>query len=103
MTTDAGSIESSLERINKIRAVQDFKPSQAVAFVFLLKTALREELGAELYQGGMTQQLLSLESQIDGLVLIAFDNYMRCREKLFEVRCNDIKRQASIFRGWPKD
>jgi hypothetical protein len=91
----AGSVNAALEQINKIRAVQDFTPSQAVAYVFLLKTAIREELNGELNGNGVIEDMLSLESRIDGLALMAFDSYMRCREKLFEVKCNDIRRRAS--------
>ena len=42
---DAGRLAPLLDGIVRIRAVQDFSPSQAVAFVFLLKQVIREELG----------------------------------------------------------
>jgi hypothetical protein len=100
---EAGAIDNSLEQINKIRAVQDFSASQAVAFIFFLKTAIREELASDLTEAGLIRQLLSLESQIDGLALNTFDSYMHCREKLFEVRCNDIRRQASLFGNQAKN
>jgi hypothetical protein len=90
-------IESALENINKIRAVQDFSAAQAVAFIFFLKTAIREELAGELNRNNLTTSLLSLESQIDGLALNTFDSYMKCREKLFEVKCNEIRRRAMII------
>lgn len=96
---DAGAVGNSLEQIDKIRAVQDFTASQAVAYVFFLKTAIREELEAGQPDHDLDREMLSLESKIDGMALMAFDSYMRCREKLFEVRCNDIKRQASLFGG----
>jgi hypothetical protein len=101
--TGAGAIKSSLEQINKIRAVQDFSPSRAVVFIFFLKTAIREELADDLVDAGLIQQLLSLESKIDGMALSAFDSYMQCREKLFEIKCSDIRRQASLFRGSRKE
>lgn len=92
-------ITSSLDEINRIRAVQQFSASQAVVFVFLLKTAIREELAGHLREGSVAADLLSFESRIDGLALAAFDSYMRCREKLFDVKVNDIKRRASLIPG----
>ena len=92
-------LDQSLEKINKIRAVQDFTPSRAVAYIFFLKTAIREEAGIDVSDKKTAEELLSIESQIDGLALKAFDSYMRCREKLFEVKCRDIKRRATLFGG----
>jgi hypothetical protein len=95
---DAGTpaVNSSLDEINKIRAVQDHTASRAVAYIFFLKTAIREEID-EKSEGRIVEDLLSLESQIDGMALLAFDSYMRCREKLFEIKCDDIRRRASLF------
>ena len=94
---DAEELLASFDRINRIRAVQDFSASQAVAFVFFLKTVIRLELSEELNAGGHDlEELLAIESRIDTLALLAFDSFMRCRERLFEVRCNDIRRQASL-------
>ncbi len=87
-------ISNSLDRINRVRAVQDFSASQAVAFIYFLKSILRRELAQEIKSE--VDEMLALESRIDTLALLAFDSYMRCRERLFEVRCNDIKRQASL-------
>ena len=42
---DKEKISSCLDSIIRIRAVQDFKPSRALAFVLQLKQILREELG----------------------------------------------------------
>jgi hypothetical protein len=92
-------VTASLEQINKIRAVQDFTASQAVAFVFFLKTIIREEVGGHCQKPKEVKQLQELESIIDGLALMAFDSYMQCREKLFEVRCSDIRRHATISAG----
>lgn len=93
------AVTTSLENINKIRAVQDFSASQAVVYIFFLKTAIREEFDGYLDDLGFAGDLRSLESSIDGLAMMAFDSYMKCREKLFEVRCSDIRRRAMISAG----
>ncbi len=95
---DPQIIGAAVERINKIRAVQDFSPSRAVAYVFFLKTALRKVLHRALDDRQVADQLLSLESKIDEVALQSFDSYMQCREKLFEIRCKDIRRQALLHR-----
>ena len=41
------TVSPFLDYMIKIRAVQDFSPSQAVAFIFFLKKAIREELKKE--------------------------------------------------------
>jgi len=84
-----------LDRIISIRAVQDLSPSKAVAFVFLLKAAIRKELPQEITVRGISEELLELESQIDGLALLCFDLYMKRREKLYQIRANEAKTRVS--------
>ena len=88
-TSDAFS--SAVDSIIKIRAVQEFSPSQAIAFVFLLKKVVREQLATEMRENGFLEQLLAFESRIDELALLTFDSYMRCREKIHDIRVNEIR------------
>jgi len=80
-----------LDNIIRIRAIQDFTPSQAISFVFLLKKVIREELGKEIRENGLSEELLELESRLDNLALLAFDIFIKCREKLYELRANEIR------------
>ena len=80
-----------LDNIIRIRAVQDFPPSQTIAFIFLLKKAIREELASEITENRVFEELLKFEARIDKLALLAFDIYMKCREKVFEIRVNEAK------------
>jgi hypothetical protein len=84
-------VSSFLDTIIRIRAIQDFSPSQAVAFVFSLKKAIREELENEALDEEVARELLALEFRIDGLALLSFDIYMKCREKVYELRANEVK------------
>ncbi|MBI4773965.1 MAG: RsbRD N-terminal domain-containing protein [Deltaproteobacteria bacterium] len=84
-----------LDNIIRVRAVQDFTASNAVRFVFLLKGILRGELAAEINSGQVSaQELFELETRIDGVALLAFDIYMRCREKLYDLRANELKNRT---------
>ncbi len=80
-----------LTDIIKIRAIQDFSPSEAVGIVFLLKRVIREELSKEINQEKILDEITELEFVIDKTALIAFDLYMESREKVFQIRLNDEK------------
>jgi hypothetical protein len=84
-----------LDTVIRVRAVQDFIPSQAVAFVFDLKRIVREELGEAIREGQLSQELWSLDGEIDKLGLLALDIYMKCREEIYEVRVKEVKRSVS--------
>jgi hypothetical protein len=87
-------LRPALDPIIRIRAVQDFAPSQALAFVFLLKKVLREELGKEGEGKGPVQELFDLECRIDELALLSFDLFMLCREKIYELKASELKHQT---------
>jgi RsbT co-antagonist protein rsbRD N-terminal domain len=93
---DAGSEKTSafLDNIIKVKAIQGFSPSQAISFVFLLKRAIRDTLGKEVQEKSMYDELLTLESRIDSLALLAFDIYVQCREKIFEIRADEVKNRT---------
>jgi len=84
-------LAACLDNIIRIRAVQDFPPSQTIAFIFLLKKAIREELASEIAENRVLEELSKFESKIDKLVLLALDIYMKCREKVYEIRVNEAK------------
>ncbi len=94
---DSGRVSTFLDNIIKVRAVQDFSPSQAMAFIFLLKKVIREELGGEIQEDGLAEELLRLESRIDILALLSFDIYMKCREKIYEIRVNEVKNTVHML------
>ena len=82
-------ISSCLDSIIRIRAVQDFKPSRAVAFVLQLKQIIKEELGK-----GLANETGILDNRIDEIALLAFDVYSACRQKISDIRVNEVKNQV---------
>lgn len=90
-TYNPDKIKERLDYIIKLRAVQNFSPSEAVAFIFSLKQAIREELEYELKEEDMSEQLIEFESGIDKMALIAFDLYLAAREKIYQIRINELK------------
>jgi len=93
---DSEKVNSSLEEIVKIRAVQDFSPARAMTFIFLLKKVLREELAQEIKESpAACEELLALESRVDEMALRGFDLYTKCRERIYEIRAKEAKNQVS--------
>jgi GTPase SAR1 family protein len=83
-----------LHDIIKIRAVQDYTPSRALSFLLLLKQALREEAGSEIQKKHLMDELVAFEAQIDQLILLSFDIYMKCRERIYELKTDDVRRMT---------
>jgi protoporphyrinogen oxidase len=97
---DPQRINSYLDPIIRIRAVQNFTPSQAVAFILYLKEALRMSLTKELRDIRNVTEFSELESKIDRLSLMAFDIYMQCREKIYQLSANEMKNRT--FRAFER-
>jgi len=85
---------SFLNDIIKVRAIQDFTPAQALSFVFFLKKVVREELEKEIKQNQLYDELLKFESGIDELALYAFNVFVKCKEQLYELRTDELKRMT---------
>jgi hypothetical protein len=96
------NISSILDNIVRIRAVQDFEPSKAVAVVFMLKKVIRDELRKDIDKEGLSEDLLEFESRIDYCVLLAFDVYMKCREKIWEIKLDEFKKRPFVTEGVTK-
>ena len=97
---DPQTINSFLDPIIRIRAVQNFTPSQATAFILGLKKVLRENFANELRDSRYAEELLVFESNIDQLSLMAFDIYMQCREKIYQISANETRNRT--FRAFER-
>jgi hypothetical protein len=88
---NAARIVPALDAIVRILAVQDFAPSDALRFIFLLKQVVRQSEGAE-------AEFPLLERRLDELALTAFDVYTSCRDQIFRLRANEAQRAAGVRR-----
>jgi hypothetical protein len=93
---DSEGLSASLNSILKIRSVQDFSPSKAVGFIFLLKKAIEENLKGKIHEEPIREEWLKFNSKIDGMALLAFDIYMDCREKICEIRVNQARAEREM-------
>lgn len=88
---DRALVLQAMDPVIRIRAVQSFSPSQAVAFIFDLKDLLLEKsAGVSL----STAQRAVVERRIDQFGLAAFDLYMQCREKIFEIKSGEMRERT---------
>ncbi|MFH1773537.1 MAG: RsbRD N-terminal domain-containing protein [Methanobacteriota archaeon] len=81
----------SLDNIIRVRAIQDFSPSEAISFVFFLKKAVREELKKEMGDHKILREILNFETAIDKLASMAFDIYVKCKQDIYELRVNEVR------------
>ncbi|MGD8771229.1 MAG: RsbRD N-terminal domain-containing protein [Desulfobacterales bacterium] len=107
---DHDTIISFLDPIIRIRAIQNFSPSQAISFIFLLKKAIRENIKKEALEEQLYNELLFFESKIDQLAMIAFNLYMECKEKIYDLKANEMRnttykafKRAGLVREMPVD
>jgi len=98
---DYETITSCLDPILRVRAVQPIlSSSQSIGFIFLLKKTIRGSLKKELSDKNILEELLYFESKIDELTLIAFDIYLKCREKVYEIKANEERNRT--FRAFER-
>ena len=87
------ALAADVDGMVRIRAVQEFTPSAAVGCLLTLRQILREELaGAALAPGDGAL----LDAGVDRAALAAFDVYMQCREKIFEIRVREIRSAQAV-------
>ncbi|MDJ0763339.1 MAG: RsbRD N-terminal domain-containing protein [Myxococcota bacterium] len=93
----AAAFRPSLVEILKIRALQGFTPpSQTISFVFSLKDVVRQELKNErMDTASVSKALFALDGRVDEMALMAFDIYAELKERLCEIRINEVKRNVS--------
>ena len=87
---DAAKIGPALESIVRLRAVQDFTPSQAVGFVYLLAGDPAGRIWRE-----VTRR--PVQKRIDEMALLAFDLFMKCREEIYEIKAREAQRKVYVL------
>ncbi len=96
---DAEKIAEALDGLIRIRSVQDFSPSKAISFVFLLKKLLRDEFFRSMKEEGTLEDLLRFEAKVDNMAMMSFDIYTKGREQIYRMRVDEVKRaQSSLLR-----
>ncbi|MEW6076246.1 MAG: RsbRD N-terminal domain-containing protein [Thermodesulfobacteriota bacterium] len=92
-------LSECLDAAIRVRAVQSFAPSEAVSFIFSLKQIIRDVTGGQ-GDNDNSGPYRQLDKKIDELVLLGFDKYMECREKIFELRAYEARNR--VFKAFEK-
>jgi RsbT co-antagonist protein rsbRD N-terminal domain len=88
-------IASHLDPMIRMRSIQNFSPSQAIDFIFNLKEIVRKEVQQDAGPDAPSlRDLLEFESKVDKIALSAFEVYVKCREKIFAIRADEVKRST---------
>ncbi|VAW35908.1 hypothetical protein MNBD_DELTA03-397 [hydrothermal vent metagenome] len=89
---EGGELEVSaeLKQFIKLRAVQEFTPAKALAFIYDLKPIMLEVCAKETEQMDLNRWF-QVESQIDSLALLVFDLYMAARELIHKVKYEELR------------
>ena len=85
-------VDRALDRLIRVWAVQDLKPSEALAFLVELKRLIRARVASDGLECGA--ELAELDDRIDGVLLAALDVYSRCREEIFDIRVKDVRNRS---------
>lgn len=83
-----------LEDIIKLRTVQDFSPSEALSFLFILRNIIRMKLQQSEQVSDSVKEINEFEGKMDKLTALAFDIYTNCRNKIYEIRLKEIRSQS---------
>jgi hypothetical protein len=95
--TDPAEFKAVLATIMHLRSVQEFSPSQAIAPLNAVKHITREVLGSDKQTRDFINDLYDFEFAVDLAMLAAFDLYMECREKIYQIRINEIRSGSHIL------
>ncbi len=80
-------IEEYVDAIVRFRAVQDFSPSDAVKIFWGVKDVVEDVIGVETEE---FPEFLEFHRKVDQLCFLAFDVFMKCREKLWELKTKEF-------------
>ena len=86
-----------LDQVVRIRAVQEFTPSQAVAPFLELKWVVKQVFSGNQETRPLLAALDAFDCDIDRMALAAFDIYTDCREQLYRNRIQELKSGRAIL------
>jgi hypothetical protein len=96
-----GDTAAAIEEIIRIRAVQEFSPSEAVGFLMPLKGLIREAAQKAAKKSpdissSLLAEIIRVETEIDRMTMFAVDCYVQCREAVFRVRVREARSGGMI-------
>lgn len=94
---DPDRAKEHVDPVIRIRSIQDFTPSRAVRFIYDLKHIIRDQVPLQSDAETMNAYA-GVDQRIDAMALVAFDIYVQCREKIYDLKANEMRaRTYSAF------
>ena len=76
----------------QIKAVQSFKPSESISFVFSFRDIIRGQLS-----GASDDVMAELQEVMDRIARISFDVYVSFRDKVHEIKEGELKQNLYML------
>jgi len=83
--------KKSLDDIIRIRAVQDFSPSDALGFIKSLRAIIISELSSNIDYSPGKGDFLKLDRIFDEISSFSIDTYVDLRERIFRIKSNETR------------
>ncbi len=83
---DREKMQTYVDPVVRIRAVQGFAPSEAVCFLPMFRESVWETCGREIKKQDLLSSWIEFLGRVEWLTNISFDVYMKCRELLWKQR-----------------
>lgn len=107
---ELADVHNALNELIKLRAIQEMPASRAVGPMAQLKSLFKEEVFDELVKENKDLKVLQeifeeffmVAARIDGLLLVSLDLYAEDREKVYNLRVEEIHRSQSQVVRWAK-
>jgi len=94
---DTASLAAYLEQIIRIRAVQDFTPSQAVSFINSLKTVITGQLETEIYKYNLRDEWGEFQTRIDSLTQCACELHREMKQRIDIIRTKEREKSEKFL------
>ena len=95
---DAGQLSACLEQIIRIRAIQDFTPSEAVSFIGSLKTVITGQLKAEINKYALLDEWAEFENRINGLTERSYELHTEMKQRIDIIRTKENDKNEQFAR-----
>ena len=86
---DPARLKEALDPVVRIRAVQESGAGESLSFLLLAKRVFEKSLAGD--------ELRRLEGRVDQMLLLAFDLFMQCREKIYEIKADEARRRIDVI------
>lgn len=94
---DASTYKEPLDQLLSIRSVQQFTPSQALAPLNAVKHITRDVFKKDKERSHLAEELYDFEFNVDLAVLAGFDIYMGYRERIYQIRVDEIRSGSHLI------